>query len=224
MDGNGRWARARGLKRSSGHRRGADAVRRVIEAAPELGIRVLTLYAFSADNWQRPAAEVNALMFLLEKFLGEERDRLVGNGVRVNVIGRRDRIRRSIVVAIDRAESATRNGSTLLLRLAIDYSARRAIAAAAELPARADLEPLADFRRRLEIVTHSVPDVPASDLILRTSGEQRLSDFLLWESAYAELLFVPVLWPDFGAADLAAAVENFNHRARRFGSLPAFAS
>lgn len=224
MDGNGRWATARGLSRSAGHRHGAEAVRRTVEAALELDVRVLTLYAFSADNWHRPSAEVGALMLLFRKFLAGEIDRLVDRRVRLNVIGRRDRLHASIVSGIERAESATRDGSALLLRLAIDYSARRAIADAAGLPGRSDVEPIADFARRLEIVTHSVPEVPPLDLILRTSGEQRLSDFLLWESAYAELVFVPSAWPDFGRSDLGAVLEDFNGRARRFGRLPAVAS
>jgi undecaprenyl diphosphate synthase len=224
MDGNGRWATARGLSRAAGHRRGAEAVRRVVEAAPELGVRVLTLYAFSSDNWQRPAGEVNALMFLFEKFLARESDRLVEAGVRLNIVGRRDRLRGSIVRAIERVEAATAGGSTLLLRVAIDYSARQAIAVASSLPALPGCEPIDDFARRLETAIHSVADVPAVDLVVRTSGEQRLSDFLLWESAYAELAFLPVLWPDFGGADLAAALESFRQRERRFGRVSAVAS
>ena len=224
MDGNGRWATARGLPRTAGHRSGAEAVRRVVEAAPGLGIGVLTLFAFSADNWGRPAGEVNALMFLFEKFLVRERERLVESGVRLNVIGRRDRLRASIVRAIERAEAATADGSALLLRVAVDYSGRRAIAAAASLPGRSDADPVADFARRLELATHSVAGVPPVDLVIRTSGEQRLSDFLLWESAYAELAFLPAAWPDFGGEDLAAALAGFRRRDRRFGRLPAVAS
>lgn len=224
MDGNGRWATARGLGRSAGHRQGAEAVRRTVEAAPELGIATLTLYAFSADNWQRPAGEVRALMFLFERFLDAERERLIENGVRLNVIGRRDRLRRSIVDAIERTEAATRTGDQLLVRVAIDYSGREAIARAAHLPADERLDAQADFNRRLEIATHSVPGVPAADLLIRTSGEQRLSDFLLWESAYAELVFTPTLWPDFDRGDLAVAIEAFGRRNRRYGGLSAIAS
>lgn len=224
MDGNGRWATARGLGRSAGHRQGAEAVRRTVEAAPELAIDTLTLYAFSADNWQRPPGEVRTLMFLLERFLEAETDRLIANGVRLNVIGRRDRLRPSIVEAIDRTEAATLDGETLLLRVAVDYSAREAITRAARLPVDTGLDPEDDFARRLEIATHSVEGVPAPDLVIRTSGEQRLSDFLLWESAYAELVFTTTLWPDFGRADLELALDAFRRRNRRFGRAPALAS
>ncbi len=224
MDGNGRWARARGRTRSAGHRQGAEAVRRTVEAAPGLGIQILTLYAFSSDNWQRPPSEVQALMFLLEKFLVQERDRLTEKQVRLNVIGRRDRLRPSIVRAVEEVESATRGGSHLLLRVAIDYSAREAIARAALMTPSPGLEPQADFARRLEVATGSVHDVAPLDLVIRTGGEQRLSDFLLWESAYAELAFLSVLWPDFDAAHLGVAIADFVARDRRFGRLPAIAS
>lgn len=224
MDGNGRWASARGLTRSAGHRRGADAVRRCVEAAPDLGIEVLTLFAFSSDNWGRPRAEVDALLLLFERFLRQERSELAAKGVRINVIGRRDRLRTSIVRAIAATEAATRRGRTLLLRLAVDYSARDAIMRAGRLPPRDDLEATPDFERRLAEVTHSVGGVPDLDLVIRTSGEQRLSDFLLWESAYAELVFAPVLWPDFRAGHLAAALDEFRGRNRRFGCRPALAS
>ncbi len=203
-------------------------MRRTVEAAGELGIDVLTLYAFSADNWQRPPSEVRALMYLFEDFLSRERDRLVENDVRLNVIGRRDRLRPSIVSAIESSERATRACSSLLLRLAVDYSARWAIAAASRLGTLAAIgsvpDPVSDLNSRIERVTHSVAGVPPVDLLIRTSGEQRLSDFLLWESAYAELLFLPVLWPDFGPEQLASAVESFHNRNRRFGRLPALAS
>ena len=223
MDGNGRWAAGQGLSRSAGHRQGARAVRRTIEAAPELDISTLTLFAFSADNWQRPPSEVGSLMFLLEKYLDDERRRLVENGVRLNVIGRRDRLRPAIARAITRTEEATAEGSRLLLRVAIDYSARYAIAAASRLPPGPG-DPAEDFVRRLERVTHALAGTPAVDLVLRTSGEQRLSDFLLWESAYGELVFLPVLWPDFDRHHLEAAVADFRGRNRRFGRLQALAS
>ncbi len=225
MDGNGRWARRRGLPRSAGHRAGGKAVRRVVEAAPELGIAILTLYAFSADNWRRPAAEVSALMELFERYLAGETERCRKHGVRLSVIGRRDRLPRSLVTAIERAEAATAAGTQLHLRIAVDYSARQAIAEAASRlcggPACTER-----FARQLNRSVHSEPAAPDVDLLVRTSGEQRLSDFLLWECAYAELHFTARLWPDFEAADLAAAVAEFRRRERRFGGLaePAVAS
>jgi undecaprenyl diphosphate synthase len=199
MDGNGRWAHARGLARVAGHRAGAAAVRRVIEAAPSLGITSLTLYAFSSDNWQRPRGEVQSLLRLLRTYLRDETARCVEQGVRLEVIGRRDRLPPALRAAIAAAERATSGGGTLDLRLAIDYSARASIA-------RGDAP---------------LPDV---DLLVRTGGEQRLSDFLLRECAYAELYFTPCAWPDFDGAALAAAVAEFGRRQRRFGSLAAVAS
>jgi len=194
MDGNGRWATRRGVPRVVGHRAGAEAVRRVVEAAPALGIAALTLYAFSADNWKRPTGEVTALMRLFARYLRSETARLRARDVRLEIVGRRDRLPAQLVAAIALAEGATVTGSRLRLRLAIDYSARWAIRAGAILP-----------------------DV---DLLIRTGGEQRLSDFLLWECAYAELYFSDTMWPDFGAAELARAVAAFQARERRFGSLP----
>ncbi|PYO97354.1 MAG: di-trans,poly-cis-decaprenylcistransferase [Gemmatimonadetes bacterium] len=194
MDGNGRWAGRRGLPRVAGHRAGAEAVRRIVEAAPGLGIGALTLYAFSADNWKRAPGEVAALMRLFARYVRAEVPRLLEGGVRLEVVGRRDRLPVPLVTAIAAAESATAGGVRLVLRLALDYSSRWAIGAGVRLP-----------------------DV---DLLVRTGGEQRLSDFLLWESAYAELYFVETMWPDFGAADLAAAVAAFHARERRFGGLP----
>lgn len=194
MDGNGRWAERRGLPRVAGHRVGAEAVRRAVQASPDLGIRALTLFAFSADNWRRPTREVNSLMRMLARHLRTETPRCIRNGVRLRVIGRRDRIPGPLVDAIATAEAATARGTTLDLRIAVDYSARESICAG-----------------RL------IPDV---DLLVRTGGEQRLSDFLLWECAYAELYFTDQMWPDFGHADLAAAVRWFHARERRFGGLP----
>ena len=211
MDGNGRWAEARGLPRTSGHRAGATAVRRVVEAAPSQGIGVLTLYAFSSDNWKRPRPEVGALMRLLERFLRTETAACVEQGVRLAAIGRRDRLPARVQEAIAAAERATADGSVLLLRLAIDYSSRDAIVrAAAHAP-----------RNRGELARYLDSDepVPDVDLLIRTGGEQRLSDFLLWESAYAELYFTDVAWPDFDGAALAAAVAEFGRRQRRFGGL-----
>lgn len=220
MDGNGRWACARGLPRTEGHRRGADAVRRAVEAAPDLGIATLTLYAFSADNWRRPAAEVSTLMRLLQSFLVRERSSCRRHGVRLGLIGRRDRLSPALVRAIEETERATRDGARLYLRLAVDYSARSAILAAAgtlESDERCDED---GFLRRVNRACHSDPATPPVDLVIRTSGEQRLSDFLLFEAAYAELLFIDRLWPDFDGEDLRRAVEAFRRRERRYGGLP----
>ena len=215
MDGNGRWAVHRGLPRPAGHRAGAETVRRIVESAAESQITVLTLYAFSADNWARPRREVVALMHLLKRYLVSERLRCIQNGIRVNVIGRRDRIAPEIVRSIEDLERATAGGDQLLLRLAIDYSARQSIVAAAGQPS----DSFTDFEQRLAAATHSVPGVPSVDLLIRTGGERRLSDFLLWESAYAELVFSDTYWPDFTEADLAAALEDYGQRDRRFGQL-----
>ncbi len=207
MDGNGRWANSRGLPRVAGHRAGADTVRRTIEAAPSLGISVLTLYAFSADNWRRPPREVSALMKLLSRYLIQECDRLVLNGVRLQAIGRRDRLPASVVKLLEQAERKTAGGKKLHLRLAIDYSARAAILEAARSLPSITEESLS---------RHLGPDV---DLLIRTSGEQRLSDFLLWECAYAEMVFTERMWPEFSTEDLAGALDEFQHRERRFGGL-----
>ncbi|HKE91986.1 MAG TPA: polyprenyl diphosphate synthase [Gemmatimonadales bacterium] len=193
LDGNGRWAQRRGLERTAGHRVGAEAVRRTVEAAPNLGIGALTLFAFSSDNWKRPAAEVNTLMRLFARHLRTETPRCIDNGVRLRIVGRRDRLAGPLVDAIVTAERRTQGGTNLELRLAVDYSARHAIETG-----------------------HLLPDV---DLLIRTGGEQRLSDFLLWECAYAELYFTDTMWPDFGAAELAAAVTWYHARDRRFGGL-----
>ncbi len=209
MDGNGRWAQARGLPRLAGHRAGARAVRRVVEAAPGVGIGVLTLFAFSSDNWQRPTEEVSGLMQLLAEHLRSETNRCIQNGVRMQLIGRRDRLEKKLAAAIARAEEATAGGRRLQLRIAVDYSARQAIADAA-----AGVNPPL-CRESLESALG-----PAVDLLIRTGGEQRLSDFLLWECAYAELIFSPCMWPEFGGRQLAAAVGEFQARERRFGGLP----
>lgn len=216
MDGNGRWAAARGLPRSAGHRAGADAVRRVIEAAPGLGIGMLTLYAFSSDNWRRPADEVTLLMQLLRRYLLAETASCVRNGVRLEVIGRRDRLPDSLVTALERTENATRSGRRLHLRIAVDYSARDAILRAARNGATISRDQFASLLAHA-IHAESAPDV---DVLVRTGGEQRLSDFLLWECAYAELVFTPRMWPDFTGEDLAAALREFTRRERRFGALP----
>ena len=193
MDGNGRWAARRGLPRTAGHRAGIDAVRRAVETAPELGIATLTLFAFSSDNWRRPGAEVNALMQLLRHYLRAELRRMIENGVRLTLIGRRDRLPGYLKQRIAETERASASGTRLHLQVAVDYSSRHAIA---------NQQICADV-----------------DLLIRSGGEKRLSDFLLWESAYAELLFVDTLWPDFSADDLRAALADFHGRERRFGGL-----
>ncbi len=219
MDGNGRWARNRGRPREWGHRHGAEAVRRTVRAAPDLGIGVLTLYAFSSDNWRRPAREVRTIMRLFRRYLASEARRLAEEGVRLQVIGRRDRLSPGLHAAIEAAEATTARGSRLLLRLAVDYSSRdqilrwvRTMVSRADEPAAGSAAP-----------TPGGPGALDVDLLVRTGGEQRLSDFLLWECAYAELLFLPVMWPDFDASHLAGAIEEFERRERRFGGVPATA-
>jgi undecaprenyl diphosphate synthase len=215
MDGNGRWATRRGLSRLRGHEAGVDAIRRVVEAAPDQGVGTLTLYAFSTDNWRRPKAEVTALMALLRFYLASEVESLVKNGVRLTVIGRRDRLPDGIAAAIARAEAATLRGETLNLRIAIDYSARDAILNAAAKLAGVS-EPTRELFSQLVTGEAGLRDV---DLIIRTSGEKRLSDFLLWEGAYAELYFTERMWPEFDGEALAEALVSFQRRERRFGGL-----
>ncbi len=221
MDGNGRWALARGRPREWGHRRGAEAVRRVVRAAPDLGIGTLTVYAFSSDNWGRPATEVTLLMKLLGRYLRSEIAELKSNGVCLRVVGRRDRLQPSLVCAIEEAEAETAGGGRLLLRLAVDYSSRdtllRALKDAATL---SDIE-MHDMATLLGRAMHSSDPAPDVDLLIRTGGEKRLSDFLLWECAYAELLFSPVMWPDYTGKHLAEAVLDFGARNRRFGLVAA---
>ncbi|MGX1103144.1 MULTISPECIES: di-trans,poly-cis-decaprenylcistransferase [Bradyrhizobium] len=219
MDGNGRWATRRGLSRLRGHEAGVEAIRRIVEAAPDQGVGTLTLYAFSSDNWRRPKAEVAALMGLLRFYLANEIAALVRNGVRLTVIGRRDRLPDGIAAAITRAEAETAGGATLHLRIAIDYSARDAILNAAARAAGAGELSRETFA---DLITGEagLRDV---DLIIRTSGEKRLSDFLLWEGAYAELHFTERMWPEFDADDLADALGSFHRRERRFGGLTAIA-
>jgi undecaprenyl diphosphate synthase len=222
MDGNGRWASARGLPRTAGHKIGARTVRRIVEAAPDAGIRTLTLYAFSADNWKRPPQEVSQLMRLFRVYLLKETDRCVSNGVRLTVIGRRDRLAPPLRMAIEEAERTTAGGTTLHLRVAVDYSARDALLRAVRHVA--DGAPTREaMARALGAVDHDVGPAPDVDLLVRTGGEQRLSDFLLWESAYAELYFTQTMWPEFGADELQAAVNEFHRRHRRFGRVEAVA-
>ncbi len=220
MDGNGRWARRRGLPRSAGHRAGAGAVTRTVEAAPGLGIGTLSLYAFSADNWKRPPREVACLMALLQRYLRAETARAVANGVRLVAIGRRDRLPAGVVRAIASAEAETARGARLLVRLALDYSSRASILEAVRRCGGEGAVAPDDFSAALAAAEHAPAPAPPVDLLVRTGGEQRLSDFLLWESAYAELLFLDHLWPDFDAPALADAVRIFHTRERRFGGLP----
>jgi len=222
MDGNGRWAKARFLPRIAGHRQGAEAVRHTVRAAGEMGIDVLTLYAFSSENWRRPVEEVSDLMGLLRHFLKAEVAELVENGVRLRVIGDPTRLDADVRALIDDAIARTAGGSGLTLVLALNYGARdelvRAARALAEEARAGTLAPDAieaeDIEARLD--TAGLPPV---DLLIRTSGEVRLSNFLLWQAAYAELMFVDTLWPDFNGAALAEAVARFGARERRFGGL-----
>jgi undecaprenyl diphosphate synthase len=217
MDGNGRWATARGLPRTEGHRRGADAVRRTVEAACRLRLGTLTLYAFSSDNWKRPADEVSTLMRLFRHYLRAETAGCVKNDIRLSIVGRRDRLPRAVRVAIAAAERATASCRRLTLRLAVDYSARTTILRAAALAKPAELDDPASFRACLARAQHDPAPVPDVDLLVRTGGEKRLSDFLLWECAYAELVFTDRMWPDFGEEDLERALADFHQRERRFG-------
>jgi undecaprenyl diphosphate synthase len=219
MDGNGRWALLRGQPREAGHVAGATAVRRTVEAAPALGITTLTLYAFSSDNWRRPRGEVENLMCLFQQYLDSECGVLADRGVRFNVIGRRDRISDSLGRSIAHVEERTGQGTALHLRVAIDYSARDALVTAAARVANGIPPTREAFEHSLHEVIHAPGGTRDVDLLIRTGGEKRLSDFLLWESAYAELYFTDVMWPDFREADLAAAVQAFAARDRRYGGV-----
>lgn len=220
LDGNGRWATQRGLPRSAGHQAGVGAVRRLIESCPPAGVGTLTLYAFSSDNWTRPEREVRWLLRLFREQLRRESARCQAEGIRLSVIGRRDRLPLPLLTAIDRAESATSAGRRLHLRLAVDYSGRDAIVAAAVALAGRPSATREEFSRAVTDGGRGGPTVPPVDLLIRTGGEQRLSDFLLWETAYAELHFTRTMWPDFDAHELRAALLEFRGRERRFGGLP----
>lgn len=224
MDGNGRWAKSRGLPRIAGHRRGADAVRKVIRSAGELGVPVLTLFAFSTENWTRPVDEVNDLMGLLRHYLRHELEELGRNGAKLRVIGDRDRLAKDIQKDISDAEARTRSNTRIDVNICINYGARDEILRATRNLARkvaagevaADKIDEASFER--ELLTAGVPD---PDLLIRTSGEQRISNFLLWQCAYAELVFVDTLWPDFGKEHLEEAIAEFRKRERRYGGVGA---
>jgi len=224
MDGNGRWALLRGRPREEGHVAGAAAVRRTVESAPALGITTLSLYAFSSDNWRRPRAEVDNLMSIFQKYLDSECDNLTERDVRFSVIGRRDRISASLKRSIEHIEEHTRQGTMLHLRIAIDYSSRDSLQPAAGRVAKGMPPTRQAFEQALCEVIHAPSGTRDVDLLIRTGGEQRLSDFLLWESAYAELYFTDVMWPDFGRDDLASAVQAFAARERRYGGVRTTAS
>ncbi|MBA3849279.1 MAG: di-trans,poly-cis-decaprenylcistransferase [Opitutus sp.] len=221
MDGNGRWARQRGLPRLEGHRRGVETVRTVVDAARELGIRCLTLYAFSAENWKRPGDEVSGLMGLLDLFLKRELDNLIKEKVRLRTIGRTDALPANVQRELARVQEATRRFTEWNLVLALNYGAQSEAADAARAYAEAVL---AGREKPAELTWEkfsrylSTADLPEPDLLIRTSGELRLSNFLMLQLAYAELVFTPVLWPDFGRADLVAAVEEYGRRERRYGA------
>ncbi|HSM60087.1 MAG TPA: polyprenyl diphosphate synthase [Longimicrobiales bacterium] len=221
MDGNGRWATARGRRREVGHRAGAQAVRRVVRGAPDLGVGTLTLYAFSSDNWQRPEREVRALMGLFRRYLRSEAGPLAEAGVRLRVVGRRDRLPGDVLDAVRLAEQATTAGSSLLLRLAVDYSSRYVLREAARRFAASGPDTVPEFPELIADAMNCPDGAPDVDLLIRTGGEQRLSDFLLWECAYAELHFSARMWPDFDAPDLASAIRDFHGRDRRFGRVAA---
>jgi undecaprenyl diphosphate synthase len=221
MDGNGRWAKARGLPRTAGHKRGAEAVRRTVEAAREMGVSYLTLYAFSSENWKRPAGEVTDLMGLLRLYLRNEVNNLHKNGIRLKVIGDRNRLGADIVRLIEDSEAKTAGNTALTLLLALSYGGRQEIVEAARSLARdvaegrISPEAIDEESINARLTTAGVPD---PDLIIRTSGEQRISNFLLWQGAYAELVFLDTLWPDFGRNELEAAIRDFHGRDRRFGT------
>jgi undecaprenyl diphosphate synthase len=223
MDGNGRWAQRRGMPRSAGHVHGAKAVNGIVESAARAEIRTLTLYAFSSDNWGRPSLEVDALMRLLQRYLTTETRQCIEQSIRINVIGRRDRLRPSLVRAIENSERLTAGCSRMHLRIAIDYSSQHSILEAARRAPREGGLSIEKFADLLAHVEHSVADTGAVDLLIRTGGEQRLSDFLLWDCAYAELYFTDRLWPDFGEEELRAALADYARRQRRFGKVLATA-
>jgi undecaprenyl diphosphate synthase len=220
MDGNGRWATRQGKPRFYGHQVGAETVRKIVESAPENNISVLTLYAFSSDNWQRPKFEVNVLMNLFRSYLQSEIQKCLDNGIKLSIIGRRDRLNPAIVRLIESAEEQTTNGDKLHLRVAIDYSARDAIMEAAKRLSHHQNVSREEFSRLLCNHQFNYSESSDVDLLIRTGGEQRLSDFLLWECAYAELYFTRTMWPDFNEKSLQRAVRKFQSRERRFGQVP----
>ena len=223
MDGNGRWAAARGMPRTAGHRAGVRTARKIVEAATRAGVGTLTLYAFSSDNWSRPTPEVGALMRLLRRSLLVESKRCLENGVRLSIVGRRDRLPAALVLAIEEAEQLTAHGRNLHLRVAIDYSARESIVRAAAL-AGGEALTRDRFAKLLAQANHDPFPIADVDLLIRTGGEQRLSDFLLWESAYAEFYFTRCMWPEFTEREFLDALGEFGIRERRFGGVAAQAA
>jgi undecaprenyl diphosphate synthase len=221
MDGNGRWATRRGKPRVAGHLAGAKAVRRTVETARRTGVEYLTLYAFSSDNWSRPVDEVSALMLLFRRYLAAEVPRCLEHGIRLTFVGRRDRLSPELRHAIAAAERSTRDETAMHLRIAIDYSARDLIVRAAGLLPTGREATRDEFASALSLASNDAHGAPDVDLLIRTGGEQRLSDFLLWECAYAELVFSRRMWPEFAAEDFAAALEEFSARERRFGAVGA---
>ena len=222
MDGNGRWAKARGLPRAAGHERGVEALRRTVEAAPELGIKYQTVFSFSTENWRRPAAEVSALFGLLKAYVQRDLKRLASEGVRIRVLGRREGLPRDIAALVDKAERETAHNTSFYLNIAFNYGGReeilRAVQKAADAVARGELDPAALDEARFGdfLDTAGIPD---PDVLVRTSGEYRLSNFLLWQAAYAELVFMDILWPDFDGEALKRAIAEYHNRERRFGAL-----
>ena len=222
MDGNGRWAAARGLPRAEGHRRGVEALRKVVRGAHELGISYLTIFSFSSENWSRPASEIGDLFGLLRRFIRNDLASLHSDGVRVRIIGEREGLEPDICALLKEAEDLTRNNNRLTLVVAFNYGSRQEIANAAQRLARE----VADGKRDASSITPDTlgsyldaPDIPDPDLMIRTSGEQRLSNFLMWQAAYSELVFVPIHWPDFDKAALEGAIAEYATRERRFGGL-----
>lgn len=222
MDGNGRWASARGLPRGEGHRRGVEALRKTVRAAGEMGIRFLTIFSFSAENWSRPPSEIRDLMGLLRRFIRNDMAELHQNGVKVRIIGERGDLDPDIRRLLEDAEELTRNNIGLTLVVAFNYGARQEIArAAARIAAMVKDGTLDPSAITADLIGQNLdaPDLPDPDLIIRTSGEQRLSNFLLWQAAYSELVFVPTYWPDFDRAALEGAIAEYHRRERRFGGL-----
>jgi undecaprenyl diphosphate synthase len=224
MDGNGRWAAARGLPRGEGHRRGVEALRRTVRAAGELGIDILTIFAFSSENWSRPQTEIRDLLGLLRRFIRNDLAELHQNNIRVRIIGERTGLAPDVASLLDEAEQMTRNNDGMTLVVAFNYGARQEIARAARKLAEevgAGRMAASDITAERLSEFLDLPDIPDPDLIIRTSGEQRLSNFLLWQSAYSELVFVSIFWPDFDRAALEQAISEYRRRERRFGGLAA---
>ena len=221
MDGNGRWATQRGLPRTAGHIEGAKAVRAAVEVAARADVKTLTLYAFSSANWARPAAETSALMRLFGQYLFTETRRCVEQSIKINIIGRRDRLSENLLRSIEQSERSSAAGSGMLLRIAVDYSSQHSILEAARRAASKPDLSAEDFHRLLHEVDHCAHPVSAVDLLIRTGSERRLSDFMLYESAFAELHFSDCLWPDFDERRFLTALEDYSGRQRRFGGLTA---